>query len=205
MAEFSTINVWASQKIQGNIIIDAFSQGGDYVPSNKLETGDLTAAPEEMWKNIARCKDATHEQQTQTDPEDSTDETTGTRYQSENVTVTGHTWRFSLERYTVFMDAMYQGVKDPLSDETAEKLSAGGKYMPYESNSPYVPVALRLKFTDANGTLWKTMYMYGNLRADGSQTFDGKIIRPQLVFEFEPSVHTASINEARLTGQSEIA
>lgn len=205
MAEYSKINVWTSQKIQGNIVIDAFAQNGDYVPTNSEETGKLTTAPEEIWKNLARCIDATHEQATETDPENSVDAVTGTRIQTENTTVTGHTWRFRLERYTVFMDAMYQGVKDPLSDATAEKLSAGGEYMPYESNSPYVPVALRLTFLDSNGKRWKRMYMYGNLRADGSQTFDGKIIRPELVFEYEPSVHTAAINEPRLTGQSEIA
>lgn len=205
MPEYSQIDVYKARKIQGNVTIDAFAQTEVYSPDNDNEEADLSAVDATLWKNIAACIDATCEPVTDQDPENHTNAITGTRYQTENVTVTGHIWRFRVERYTVFMDAMYQGVKNPLSDETAQKLSAGGSYMPYESNSPYVPVALRLTFTNANGEVWKRMYMYGNLRADGAQTFDGKIIRPELTFEVEPSKHTKAVNEAPLTGQSEIA
>lgn len=205
MPTYSEINIWKPQKIQANIIIDAIPQDSTFNPDNADESGALTAVPEDNWKNIARCISATYEQQTESDPENATDKNTRTRVRAENVTVTGRSWRFSLERYTVYMDAMYQGVKDPLSDETAALLSAGGSYQPYSSNSPYIPVALRLTFLDSNQTTWKTQYMYGQLRADGSQTFDGKIIRPELVFEVEPSIHNAVKNEPRLTGQTEVA
>lgn len=200
---YSQLNAFLPRKIVGNMGIWLIPQSAVYSPDSTDETAALTSVPDEEWQNVARCRTATYEVATENDEEDSYDAITKTRVKQENASVTARKWTFELERYTVAFDAMYQGVKDPLAPETQELLSAGGSVPIYASNNPYLPVGLKLAMYDGEQNLLKTMYMYGNVRCDGNQQFDGKIIRPTLTFEVEASPHNTQKNEAAFTGQSE--
>ena len=202
---YSELNAFLPRKIVGNMAIYLIPQTPVYSPDNVDETASLESVPKEDWKNIARCKTATYEVATQNDEEDSFDAPTKTRIRQENASVTARKWTFELVRYTVAFDAMYQGVKSPLSAETLELLGAGGKVPIYASNNPYIPVGLKLVMYDGDGNELKTMFMYGNVRCDGNQTFDGKIIRPTLTFEVEASPHNVQTPTATFTGQTETA
>ena len=202
---FTELKAFLPRKIVGNMAIYLIPQTPVFSPDNADETASLKTVAEEEWQNIARCKTATYEVATQNDEEDSFDAATKTRIRMENASVTARKWTFELERYTVAFDAMYQGVKNPLSPETLEQLGAGGEVQIYASNNPYLPVALKLVMYDGEGNELKTMFMYGNVRCDGNQTFDGKIIRPTLTFEVEASPHNTMTTTATFTGQTETA
>lgn len=201
---YSNLDVYLPRKISANMALHITPQTETLYPGNTLG-GDLTELQDTEWHNLARCKTAQFEQETDTDQEDAFDWETKTRVRQDNASVIGRRWTFDLERYTVLFDAMYQGVRDPFSAETQTALSAGGKASIYATNDPYLPVAMKLEYYDKNGSLLKTQYMYGNLMCNGSQAFDGKILRPQVVFEVEASVHNVLVNEVALTGQTESA
>lgn len=202
---YSQLNAFLPRKIVGNMAIYLIPQSAVYTPDSADETAALTSVPEEEWQNVARCRTATYEVSTENDEEDSFDAVTKTRVKQENASVSQRRWTFELERYTVAYDAMYQGVANPLSPETQELLSAGGEVPIYASNNPYIPVGMKLEMYDGEQHLLKTMYMYGNVRCDGNQTFDGKILRPTLTMEVEASPHNVQKNEAAFTGQTQTA
>lgn len=202
---YSKLNAFLPRKIVGNMAIYLIPQTAIFSPDNADETASLKSVSEEEWQNVARCRTATYEVATENDEEDSFDAVTKTRVKMENASISARKWTFELERYTVAYDAMYQGVKDPLSPETQELLSAGGSVPIYASNNPYIPVGMKLEMYDGEQNLLKTMYTYGNVRCDGNQTFDGKIIRPTLTLEVETSPHNVMENTAAFTGQTETA
>lgn len=201
----SQLDAFLPRKIVGNMGIWVIPQSEEYSPSS--EAGDLTVVSDTEWQNVARCRVATYEVTTENDEEDSFDAKTKTRVKMENAQVSARRWQLELERYTVAFDAMYQGVANPLSPETQEKLSAGAEVpVPiYASNNPYIPVGVKICMYDGEQNLLKTMYFYANARCDGNQQFDGKIIRPTLVLEVETSTHNCMTLSAAFTGQKEQA
>ena len=194
------IDAFLPQKIVANMAIFVVPQSETLNPKNEAESGDLSAVADEQWKNLAACKQATFKPDTEDDAEDHFDALTKTRVKAANTQISGRTWTFALERYAPVFEAMYQGVKDPLSDATLEAMGSGEAVEIYATNTPYLPVGMKLCMFDGNGTLLKTQYMYGDLRCDGDQTFEGKILRPQAVFEVAASKHNKAVFESSLVG-----
>lgn len=194
------IDAFLPQKIVGNMAIYVVAQSETLNPKNEDATADLSSIPDGEWKNLAACKQATFKPDTEDDAEDHFDAVTKTRVKASNTQITGRSWTFQLERYAPVFEAMYQGVKNPLSDATLEAMGSGQPVEIYATNTPYLPVGMKLCMYDGNGSLLKTQYMYGDLRCDGDQTFEGKILRPQAVFEVAASAHNKAVFESALVG-----
>ncbi len=189
----SSDNAFLPRKIVGNMALYVVAQTDTLNPLNQEESGDLSAVAEEQWMNVAACKQAQYAPDTEDDAEDFFDAATQTRVKASNTQISGRTWTFDLERYALAFEAMYQGIKDPLSTATLEAMKSGEPVRVYATNSPYIPVGAKLCMYDSNRNLLKTQYFYGNLRCDGDQTFDGKILRPKAVLEVEASVHNTAV------------
>jgi hypothetical protein len=185
----ASIDIYRPIKTPVNIALDLASRTETYSPQNADTTGSLLSRPEEDWKNLAMCKQATTEVATENDPEDAFDAVALKRVRTENPMVTTRTTTYDMERQTVLYFAIFNGVKDPFSDETLAALANGEGAQLGGTSDPKVPVCARERaFDDKKNLLW-TRYMYGNLINAGSQTYDGKISRPQIKLEEESSPH----------------
>jgi hypothetical protein len=185
----ATIDIYRPIKTPVNIGIDVAPRTEVYDPYNAEETGSLIARPVDDWKNLAMCKQATTEVATENDPEDAFDAVALKRVKVENPSVTTRTTTYDMERQTPLYSAIYNGVKDPMSEETLNALASGEGVQIGGTTDPKVAVCLRERaYDDKQHLLW-TRYMYGFLINAGSQTYDGKLSRPQLQVEEESSIH----------------
>ena len=185
----ATIDIYRPIKTPVNIGIDVAPRTDVYDPYNAEETGSLIARSAEDWKNLAMCKQATTEVATENDPEDAFDAVALKRVKVENPMVTTRTTTYDMERQTVLYSAIFNGVKDPMSEETLTALASGEGVQIGGTTDPKVAVCLRERaYDDKQHLLW-TRYMYGYLINAGSQTYDGKLSRPQLQVEEESSIH----------------
>ena len=185
----ATIDIYRPIKTPVNIGLDVAPRSDVYDPFNAEDTGSLIERAAEDWHNLAMCKSATTEVATESDPEDAFDAIALKRVKIENPTVTTRTTTYDMERQTVLYAAIFNGVKDPMSAATLEALSSGTGVQLGGSTDPKVAVCVRERaYDDKQNLLW-TRYMYGYLINSGSQTYDGKISRPQLRVEEESSIH----------------
>jgi hypothetical protein len=185
----ATIDIYKPIKTPVNIGLWAAPRTETYSPENTAETGSLIDRPMEDWKNLAMCKQATNNVATENDQEDAFDALAKKRVRNDNPMVTTRTTTYDMERQAVLYSAIFNGVKDPMSEETLNALASGEGVQIGGTNDPKVAICLREEAFDAKGnTLW-TKYMYGYLINAGNQTYDGKLSRPQLQFEEESSVH----------------
>ena len=183
------IDIYNPIKTPVNIALYVAPRTEVFYPSNADVTGSLMARSEEDWKNLAMCKQATTEVQTENDQEDAFDAIAKKRVRAENPMVTSRRTTYDMERQTVLYSAIFNGIKDPMSDATLEALASGKGVQLGSTNDPKVPVCMKeIAYDDKQNTLW-TKYIYGYLINTGNQTYDGKISRPQLQFEEESSVH----------------
>lgn len=198
----STVNPFKPVKVAGSLAIWLVPQSDTLNPESAEETADLSTVEDAEWRNIANCKSTTYTQETEDDEEDNFDAVTKTRIRKSNTTITGRTYEFELERYSLFFEALMNGVKDPLSEATATALGAGQKVQIFASNEPNVPVGVKLEMYDKSGNLQWTKYFYADVKADGEMTFDGKILRPKLTAEVTSSVWNKQENTQQFTGQT---
>lgn len=186
----ASIDIYRPIKTPVNIGLDVAPRTETYSPLNAESTGSLVSRPEEDWKNLAMCKQAVTEVATENDPEDAFDAVALKRVRVENPMVTTRTTTYDMERQTVLYFAIFNGVKDPMSDETLAALASGEGVQLGGTTDPKVPLCVRERaYDDKQNLLW-TRYMYGYLINAGSQTYDGKISRPQLQVEEESSPHS---------------
>lgn len=166
----------------------------EYNPNSPLsEDGQSNLIERTDYRILSRCKQATEDVATENDPEDAFDENTLTRVKTENTMVSTRTTTFDMERQTALYIGIYNGVNNPMSQETIDAI-ASGKGVPFNAtNNPKVPVAMKDETFDDKKNLLFTKYSYGYVVATGSQTSDGKISRPQIQYELEPSVHTQMV------------
>jgi hypothetical protein len=185
----ATIDIYKPIKTPVNIALFVAPRTEAYDPFNAEETGSLTARPEDDWKNLAMCKQATTEVQTENDQEDAFDAIAKKRVRAENPMVTSRRTTYDMERQTVLYSSIFNGIKDPMSDATLTALASGEGVQLGSTNDPKVPVCMKeIAYDDKQNMLW-TKYLYGYLINTGNQTYDGKISRPQLQFEEESSIH----------------
>ncbi|MBQ8238943.1 MAG: hypothetical protein IJZ39_12460 [Oscillospiraceae bacterium] len=185
----ATVDIYRPIKTPVNIGLDVAPRTEAYDPYNTEETGSLIARSVDDWKNLAMCKQATTEVATENDPEDAFDAVALKRVRMENPTVTTRTTTYDMERQTVLYAAIFNGIANPMSDETLTALASGEGVQLGGTTDPKVPVCVRERaYDDKQNLLW-TRYMYGYLINAGSQTYDGKISRPQLQVEEESSPH----------------
>lgn len=187
------IDIYRGIKTPVNIGLDIAVRTEDYRPDNAEESGSLIARSEGDWKNLAMCKTATTEVATESDPEDAFDAVALKRVKNENPTVTTRTTSYDMERQTVLYAAIYNGVANPMSEETLAALEAGTGVQLGGSTDPKVAVCMRERAYDNSQNLLWTRYLYGFLINTGSQTYDGKISRPQLQVEEESSIHNVIV------------
>ncbi len=198
----STVNPWLPKKLAANSALYVMPQTDVYYPENNSEEADLSSAPKSSWKNIAHVKSCTYTQSTEDDAEDNYDAVTHVRIKRPNTKVTGWTYELQVERYMPVFEAMYRGVKNPLSEETLSKLSAGEKLPIHCSNNPYIPVAVKLELWDGDQNKMVTLYFYADMRADGNLSMDGKILRPTVRLEVTSSPMAMAETTTDFTGQT---
>lgn len=187
------IDIFRPIKTPVNIALYVAARTDVYTPENTETTADLQERDEADWKNLAMCKQATTEVQTENDPEDAFDAIAKKRVRNENPMVTSRRTTYDMERQTVLYSALFNGIKDPMSDETIAALESGKGVQLGSTNDPKVPVCLKeVAYDDKQHVLW-TKYLYGNLINTGNQTYDGKISRPQLQFEEESSLYNTIV------------
>lgn len=185
----ATIDIFRPIKTPVNIGLDIAPRTEVYDPFNSEESGSLIGRADSDWKNLAMCKSATTEVATESDPEDAFDAVALKRVKNENPVVTTRTTTYEMERQTVLYAAIYNGVANPMSDETLAALESGEGVQMGGSTDPKVAVCMRERaYDNSQNPLW-TRYFYGYLINTGSQTYDGKISRPQLQVEEESSIH----------------
>ena len=185
----ATIDIFRPIKTPINIALYVAPRTSVYDPVSTADTASLLARPEEDWKNLAMCKQATTQVSTENDQEDAFDANAKKRVRNENPMVTTRLTSYDMERQTVLYSAIFNGIKDPMSDETLAALASGEGVQLGSTNDPKVAVCMKeMAYDDKQNLLW-TKYLYGYLINTGNQTYDGKISRPQLQFEEESSVH----------------
>lgn len=187
----SNIDIYKGIKTVFNKRISIAPWTSEYKPDAPLsEDGQSNLIARADYQVLSRCKQSTDNVNTENDPEDAFDEKTLTRVRTENTMVTTRVSTFDMERQTALYIAIYNGVKDPMSQETIDAI-ASGKGVPFNStNNPKVPVAMKEETFNDKKDLLFTKYSYGYIVATGQQTSDGKISRPQIQYEIEPSEHT---------------
>lgn len=164
----------------------------EYNPDNVEDTGSLitraTSSPGDF-KHLARCKSSRTTVNTETDPEDAYDGLALKRIRNENPKVTTRGQTYEMERQTVLYAAMFNGVANPMSDETIAALEAGTGVQIGGTSNPKVEVCLKEETYDDEQHLLYTRYQYGYIITTGEQVSDGKLSRPTLTFEEEASIH----------------
>lgn len=189
----ATIDIYRPIKTPVNIGLYVAPRTDVYKPESLDETASLEARPKEDWKNLAMCKQATTEVSTENDQEDAFDANAKKRVRNENPMVTSRRTTYDMERQTVLYAAIFNGIKDPMSDETLAALASGKGVQLGATNDPKVALCMKeMAYDDKQNLLW-TKYNYGYLINAGNQTYDGKISRPQLQFEEESSVHNTIV------------
>ena len=196
----ATIDIFKPIKTPVNIAIYVAERTETYAPTNEEDSGSLIDRPEEDWKNLAMCKQATTDVSTENDEEDAFDAISKKRVRNENPMVTSRRMTYDMERQTPLYFALFNGVKNPMSAETLAALESGKGVQFGSTNDPKVPVCFKeVAYDDKQNELW-SKYLYGNLINTGSQTYDGKISRPQLQFEEESSPHNKIVPSAFFLG-----
>lgn len=164
-----------------------------FKPDNDDETGDLSTRPAEDWHNFARCKQATTDVQTEEDQEDSYDARAKKRVRIPNTKVTTRGQSYEMERQTLLYSLMFNGVKNPFSAETLQAVQEGKVLQLGGTSNPRVPICLKEETYDDEQNLLFTRYQYGYIITTGQQVSDGKISRPTITFEEEPSKHNGIV------------
>lgn len=196
----ATIDIYRPIKTPVNIALYVAPRTEVYKPESLEETASLEERPEEDWKNLAMCKQATTEVSTENDQEDAFDANAKKRVRNENPMVTSRRTTYDMERQTVLYAAIFNGIKDPMSDTTLAALASGKGVQLGSTNDPKVALCMKeMAYDDKQNLLW-TKYNYGYLINAGNQTYDGKISRPQLQFEEESSVHNTIVFSAFYLG-----
>ena len=196
----ATIDIYRPIKTPVNIALYVAPRTEVYKPESLEETASLEERPEEDWKNLAMCKQATTEVSTENDQEDAFDANAKKRVRNENPMVTSRRTTYDMERQTVLYAALFNGIKDPMSDETLAALASGKGVQLGSTNDPKVALCMKeMAYDDKQNLLW-TKYNYGYLINAGNQTYDGKISRPQLQFEEESSKHNTIVFSAFYLG-----
>ena len=196
----ATIDIYRPIKTPVNIALYVAPRSEVYKPESLEETASLEARPEEDWKNLAMCKQATTEVSTENDQEDAFDANAKKRVRNENPMVTSRRTTYDMERQTVLYAAIFNGIKDPMSDTTLAALASGKGVQLGSTNDPKVALCMKeMAYDDKQNLLW-TKYNSGYLINAGNQTYDGKISRPQLQFEEESSVHNTIVFSAFYLG-----
>lgn len=196
----ATVDLYHPIKTPVNIGLYVAPRTDVFTPTNSEESGSLIARPAEDWKNLAMCKQSTSEVSTENDQEDAFDAIALKRVRNDNPMVTTRRSTYDMERQTPLYFAIYNGVKDPMSDETLTALASGTGVQMGATNDPKVAICLMEKaYDDKQNLLW-TRYAYGYLINAGSQTYDGKISRPQIQFEEEASPHNMIVPSSFFLG-----
>ena len=196
----ATIDIYRPIKTPVNIALYVAPRSEVYKPESLEETASLEARPEDDWKNLAMCKQATTEVSTENDQEDAFDANAKKRVRNENPMVTSRRTTYDMERQTVLYAAIFNGIKNPMSEETLTALASGKGVQLGSTNDPKVALCMKeMAYDDKQNLLW-TKYSYGYLINAGNQTYDGKISRPQLQFEEESSQHNTIVFSAFYLG-----
>lgn len=164
-----------------------------YYPENTSTEAALESRPESDWKNFARCRQSTTDVQTEEDQEDSFDAPAKRRIRVPNTKTTTRGQTYEMERQTLAYIAMFNGVKDPFSDETQTAIASGKGLQIASTTNPRVKMCLKEETYDDEQNLLFTRYQYGYMLSTGQQVSDGKLSRPTLQFEEEASKHNTLV------------
>lgn len=191
------------QRVAVGVAIYIIPQSAVLFPESTEESADLSKVEPSLWKNIAASKSMKLTQDTEDDEENYFDSFTHTWVKRANTSITGRKFEFELEKYSMLFEAVYKGVANPLSEETMAKMGAGESLPIFRSNDPYIPVGVKIEQWDKRENKLTTMFFYGDIKADGELSMDGKILRPKLTLEVSASVWNTQENTAAFTGQTE--
>lgn len=196
-------NPWLPQKIKSNATLYVIPQDGTFYPENTAAEADLTKVTDK-WKNVAAIKSISYKQDTEDDESEYFDANTHIRVSEDNTVIKKRTYELELERYTLVYEALFHGVANPLADATIAQMSAESETgVPiYRSTDPNVPVGVKMELWDAAQHKYLTRYFYANLKADGEQSLDGKILRPKITLEVIASTWNVEKLEQAMTGQT---
>ena len=188
MAETTEIDfMFRAIKTPVNIRLDVSPRTEDESNISSVPEGQLEGGDKSRWHNLAMCRQATTEVATENDEEEGYDAIAKKRIRNENPQVTTRRTTYDMERQTVLYAALYNGIKEPFSDTTLSYLQSGTAVPMGGTSDPKMPLAFReVAYDDKQHILWRK-YFYGVLINAGSQTYDGKISRPQLQVEEESS------------------
>lgn len=187
------IDMYKGIKTVFNIALYGAPWTDTYYPENTSTEAALESRPESDWKNFARCRQATTDVQTEDDQEDSFDAPSKRRVRAQNTKTTTRGQTYEMERQTLAYIAMFNGVKDPFSDETQTAIVSGQGLQIAGTNNPRVKMCLKEETYDDEQNLLFTRYQYGYMLSTGQQVSDGKLSRPTLQFEEEASVHNTLV------------
>lgn len=200
----ATVNPWITQKIVPQSAIYVIPQDATFYPENISDEADLSKVEEMNWKNIGAIKTVTYNQETEDDESIYYDAIAQVRVKEKNTQISGRTWEIEVEKYTLFYEALLHGAKDPLSDDTVAKMSAGCGGLPiFQSNDPNVPVGVKMEIWDLSQHKLLTRFFYAYLKASGELAQDGtKILRPKLTLELQASKWSVEKTEKIFTKES---
>lgn len=194
------IDMYKGIKTVFNIALYGAPWTGTYTPENTDPSAALESRPESDWKNFARCRQATTDVQTEEDQEDSFDASAKRRIRVPNTKTTTRGQTYEMERQTIAYIAMFNGVKDPFSEETQTAIASGKGLQIASTTNPRVKMCLKEETYDDEQNLLFTRYQYGYMLTTGQQVSDGKISRPTLQFEEEASIHNTIVFSEYMKG-----
>lgn len=171
-----------------------------YYPENTAPSAALENRPETDWKNFARCRQSTTDVQTEEDQEDSFDAKAKRRVRVPNTKTTVRGQSYEMERQTLAYIAMYNGVKNPFSEETQAAIESGKGLQIAGTTNPRVKMCLKEETYDDEQNLLFTRYQYGYMLTTGQQVSNGKLSRPTLQFEEEASMYNTLVFSEYMKG-----
>lgn len=205
MADYSAINMTATNVVKVNAVVHIQAQSDTLNPENTEETAALVSLDEDSWQKLANINTFKITPETEDDEIEYYNPDTLNRIKDPQTSILRRNIEMGVVNYPVLFDAIVKGVPNPLSAESQAALSAGnteGAQL-FASNDPYVHVAIRITLYNASQQKLQTMYFYGKLKATSEVEYNGKTMQPTIEVEVQQSPYNRMINEVTLTKQTE--
>lgn len=196
---YSTVDPFYASRYTGNVALYLAPQDSTHYPEGDATSAKLSTITD--WKNIARVATAEAGFDTDTDPENNWNAAAGARVVKNHQYVTARYWTVNVERDSPFVNALFNGVRNPFSAESTAAMGAGQSLPIYLSTKP-VPVCVKLEIRDLDNTLMQTLYFYADLTPNGSRTYDDKSLKASVRLDVTSSEFSEQNNTTAFTGQT---
>lgn len=184
-------NLMKEQILKLNATVEIVEQSETLSPNS--DNGDLTAESVTGWQVLANVATFSVTPETENDEVEYFSPHSLSRVKEPNTTISRRNMEFQVVNYPPLLDLLAKGGK--LSDSAHAAGGDADGFALFANNDPKIPVGLRVKVYNGNGTHLYTMWLYGTIMTTSATEYNGKIIQPTIQVEVQPSRWNKQKNE----------